>query len=109
MQTTEHIKHVNCDTCGFHEPVKYTTIQVSSGDVYVICDSCMTILGNMDAKHLFAIGFKAGKYAEGKRMEAVAEYDDSPGFKYTEQQFMRDIGELIKRLKFRGTEDAQPE
>lgn len=108
MKTVEKINHVDCDTCGFHEPVKYTTIAVSSGDIYVICDSCMTILGNMDAKHLFTIGYKAGQYAEGKRMESVAEYDDvSPGFKYTEQQFMRDIGELIKRLKFRGVEDAR--
>lgn len=73
MKTVEKISHVDCDTCGFKEPVDYQTIAVSSGDIYVICKACLIILGNMDAVKVFSIGFKAGKFIEGKRLENVAD------------------------------------
>ena len=109
MKTEQRIIHVKCDTCNANEPIDYRVIPVFSGDKFVMCSACLTIFANMSALELFDIGVNAGMMRESRRALDMGCGDecDYEGFRYSNQDFMKSVEKLMKRMK--AVNDARPE
>lgn len=58
------IRRVQCDTCHMEEPEKYWTIPTDDKDnsPFIICYSCVRLLGQVDANAVFSMAVAVGKY-----------------------------------------------
>lgn len=110
MRLKQVLFHTTCDACGTKEPVKFRTIPVAGAqDMMVICTPCLVILAGIDPEVFWNIAENAGRMQETRLAKQAWESDDPDydGFVYTSDECLKDMGSLIKRLKFREPEDAR--